>query len=223
MNGAHDLGGMHGFGPVDGGARSGRAGLPSRVGAAGVRAEPRDRLPRPVETSTWAATRGSEAPGRVPAPQLLRELAGRAGKAAGRARARHGRRAGQRQSSRRRRRRAASHAGTAAAGCGASWPRAVRSRSASGRRRVAPWATGCARATFIRAATRACPGTSVAAQVWSTRTTARTCSRIAAPTGVREGRHLYSVRFEAGELSGDSAAPAGAVYADLEKVVWTSH
>jgi nitrile hydratase len=33
--------------------------------------------------------------------------------------------------------------------------------------------------------------------------------------GVREGRHLYSVRFEAGELWGDPAAPAGAVYADL--------
>ena len=33
--------------------------------------------------------------------------------------------------------------------------------------------------------------------------------------GVREGRHLYSVRFEAGELWGESAAPAGAVYADL--------
>ena len=33
--------------------------------------------------------------------------------------------------------------------------------------------------------------------------------------GMREGRHLYSVRFEAGELWGESAAPAGAVYADL--------
>jgi nitrile hydratase len=33
--------------------------------------------------------------------------------------------------------------------------------------------------------------------------------------GQREGRHLYSVRFEAAELWGPSAAPAGAVYADL--------
>jgi nitrile hydratase len=33
--------------------------------------------------------------------------------------------------------------------------------------------------------------------------------------GVREGRHLYSVRFEATELWGDSAIPAGAVYVDL--------
>jgi nitrile hydratase beta subunit len=33
--------------------------------------------------------------------------------------------------------------------------------------------------------------------------------------GERVGRHLYSVRFEAGELWGQSAAPAGAVYVDL--------
>jgi nitrile hydratase beta subunit len=33
--------------------------------------------------------------------------------------------------------------------------------------------------------------------------------------GQREGRHLYSVRFEAGELWGESAVPAGAVYVDL--------
>jgi nitrile hydratase subunit beta len=33
--------------------------------------------------------------------------------------------------------------------------------------------------------------------------------------GVREGAHLYSVRFEAAELWGESAAPPGAVYADL--------
>ena len=33
--------------------------------------------------------------------------------------------------------------------------------------------------------------------------------------GVREGAHLYSVRFEAAELWGESAASAGAVYADL--------
>ena len=33
--------------------------------------------------------------------------------------------------------------------------------------------------------------------------------------GRREGRHLYSVRFEAGELWGESAVPAGAVYVDL--------
>ena len=33
--------------------------------------------------------------------------------------------------------------------------------------------------------------------------------------GQREGRHLYSVRFEAGELWGEPSAPASAVYADL--------
>jgi nitrile hydratase len=33
--------------------------------------------------------------------------------------------------------------------------------------------------------------------------------------GRREGRHLYSVRFEAAELWGESAAPASAVYVDL--------
>jgi nitrile hydratase beta subunit len=33
--------------------------------------------------------------------------------------------------------------------------------------------------------------------------------------GVREGAHLYSVRFEAAELWGESAASVGAVYADL--------
>jgi nitrile hydratase len=33
--------------------------------------------------------------------------------------------------------------------------------------------------------------------------------------GQREGRHLYSVRFEAGELWGKPAVPASAVYADL--------
>jgi nitrile hydratase subunit beta len=33
--------------------------------------------------------------------------------------------------------------------------------------------------------------------------------------GQREGRHLYSVRFEAGELWGQSAVPAGAIYVDL--------
>jgi nitrile hydratase subunit beta len=33
--------------------------------------------------------------------------------------------------------------------------------------------------------------------------------------GQREGRHLYSVRFEAEALWGESAVPAGAVYVDL--------
>jgi nitrile hydratase beta subunit len=33
--------------------------------------------------------------------------------------------------------------------------------------------------------------------------------------GEREGRHLYSVRFEAAELWGEAAAPTGAVYVDL--------
>jgi nitrile hydratase len=33
--------------------------------------------------------------------------------------------------------------------------------------------------------------------------------------GQREGRHLYSVRFEAAELWGESAASPGAVYVDL--------
>jgi nitrile hydratase len=33
--------------------------------------------------------------------------------------------------------------------------------------------------------------------------------------GERHGRHLYSVRFEAEELWGESAAPASAVYVDL--------
>jgi nitrile hydratase subunit beta len=33
--------------------------------------------------------------------------------------------------------------------------------------------------------------------------------------GRREGRHLYSVRFEAGELWGESAVPGGAIYVDL--------
>jgi nitrile hydratase len=33
--------------------------------------------------------------------------------------------------------------------------------------------------------------------------------------GAREGAHLYSVRFEATELWGEVAGPAGAVYADL--------
>jgi nitrile hydratase subunit beta len=33
--------------------------------------------------------------------------------------------------------------------------------------------------------------------------------------GEREGRHVYSVRFEAAELWGESAVPAGAVYVDL--------
>jgi nitrile hydratase subunit beta len=33
--------------------------------------------------------------------------------------------------------------------------------------------------------------------------------------GQREGRHLYSVRFESGELWGEPAAPRGAVYVDL--------
>jgi nitrile hydratase len=33
--------------------------------------------------------------------------------------------------------------------------------------------------------------------------------------GVKEGRHLYSVRFEASELWGESAAGRGAVYVDL--------
>jgi nitrile hydratase subunit beta len=33
--------------------------------------------------------------------------------------------------------------------------------------------------------------------------------------GERVGRHLYSVRFEAGQLWGESAVPAGAVYLDL--------
>jgi nitrile hydratase subunit beta len=33
--------------------------------------------------------------------------------------------------------------------------------------------------------------------------------------GVREGAHLYSVRFEATELWGEATTPTGAVYADL--------
>jgi len=33
--------------------------------------------------------------------------------------------------------------------------------------------------------------------------------------GIDEGRHLYAVRFEARELWGESATPRGAVYADL--------
>lgn len=33
--------------------------------------------------------------------------------------------------------------------------------------------------------------------------------------GIDEGRHLYAVRFEASELWGESATPRGAVYADL--------
>jgi nitrile hydratase subunit beta len=33
--------------------------------------------------------------------------------------------------------------------------------------------------------------------------------------GEREGRHVYSVRFEAAQLWGESAVPAGAVYVDL--------
>ena len=33
--------------------------------------------------------------------------------------------------------------------------------------------------------------------------------------GIDEGRHLYSVRFDASELWGESATPRGAVYADL--------
>jgi nitrile hydratase len=37
--------------------------------------------------------------------------------------------------------------------------------------------------------------------------------------GRREGRHLYSVRFEAAELWGQSGAPRGAVYVDL----WEDH
>ena len=33
--------------------------------------------------------------------------------------------------------------------------------------------------------------------------------------GVKEGRHLYSVRFEASELWGEGAAAGSAVYVDL--------
>ena len=48
----------------------------------------------------------------------------------------------------------------------------------------------------------------------STRTTAHVFPDLSA-LGQREGRHLYSVRFEAGEALGEAAAAGGAVYVDL--------
>ena len=93
-------------------------------------------------------------------------------------------------------------------------PGAVRSRLPSMRRHAMPSATGCARSIGIRPATPVSRATCAAGSASSTSTTAPMCSRISAPQVGARDAHLYSVRFTAGELWGEPARN-GAVYADL--------
>ena len=64
MNGVHDMGGMHGMGPVE--AERDEPRVPHRVGAARLRDHPRQRLPRQVEHRHVALRARADAAGRVP-------------------------------------------------------------------------------------------------------------------------------------------------------------
>ena len=76
VNGVHDMGGMHGFGPVD--ARARRARLPRRVGAPRVRAHARDGRDRRVEPRRLALRpRETGPPATYLVEHVLRDLARR--------------------------------------------------------------------------------------------------------------------------------------------------
>ena len=212
MNGVHDMGGMHGFGPVQPEADEPVFHAPGRAACS--------RCVRAVGAwRRWNIDAGRHSIETLPPADYLRlsyyeKWFAVDDQADARRRARHAARAGDRPS--RSGRPVATPPLTAdkvlpaiAAG-GPDPARDVRRDRAS--RRVRRFA----RATSIRSAIRACRATSAAAAARSSAITARTC--FPTPTRSFEGEKpqlLYTVRFAARELWGEAANPADTVYLDL--------
>ena len=219
MNGVHDMGGMHGHGPVAPERREARAVVACALGGADARHHARHDLSQglqidrfrhirelmPPLTSIWrAATTTTGTRLCVAAPAEWRPRT----KERDQERPRRRR---QREAQRRRARRPGVDRARKTQGT---------SRARSRRRRSSPSASACGRATSIRPATRGCHATSAARSGWCRSIMAATSSPTPTPISRARRRSIFTRSYSRrANCGGPDASARDEICADL----WESY